>query len=1241
MAIEPKQRPTVNSWLEEELYQEFVNRPGQVDESWQQRFTAEPPVEVAPPPVSQTVVLPEPETAKAAAPVMVPALTLSPSEQLVPLKGAPARIAENMTASLAVPTATSQRVIPVKVIDENRRLLNHWRSLHGQPKISYTHLIAWAIVRALRHVPVLNDAFAEVDGQPHRIVRRQVNIGIAVDVAGKDGHRSLLVPSIKNAGEMSFYGFMRAFDDIVERARKGKLTPDDFLGTTISLTNPGTVGTVGSVPRLMPGQGAIVATGAIDWPAGFQGVSDELRAALGVCKVMTITCTYDHRIIQGAESGTFLGKLQELLEGGDRFYDEIFEQTGMPYHPFRWEVDRGAAAAGFGDGERMGEIAKQAAVLQLINAYRVRGHLIADLNPLGVKPSYHPELDPANYGLTIWDFDRQFLTGSLAVPGDLKLARLRDIIEQLRQTYCGRLGCEYMHIQHPEEKRWLQERMEPQANNWPLDETTKRRILLRLLQAEGFENFLHTRFVGQKRFSLEGGESAMVILDECLERAAEAGVQEIVIGMAHRGRLTVLANLIGKSMAQVFGEFEGVVDPEMAQGSGDVKYHLGASGVQRTSTGREIKVSLSPNPSHLEAVDPVVEGIVRAKQTFMGDEKREKVLPVLVHGDAAFAGQGVVAETLNLSLLKGYTTGGTIHLVINNQIGFTATAEESRSSTYCTDVARMVQAPILHVNGDDPEACARAMQIALDYRMKFKKDVVIDLVCYRKYGHNEGDDPSYTQPVMYRTIKAKESPGTIYTQRLLREGVVTKDSVERIRRQIQDALNAAHEEAVRKGEKWELQEVTEYEEATLPQVCPRTAADEALLEKVIEGITTFPPGFTLHPKLKGFIEKRREILKGGPVDWAAAETLAFGTLVLEGTPVRLSGQDSARGTFSQRHLEYFDYNTGEPYIPLQHLDPRQARFEVYDSSLSEYAVMGFEYGYSLGDPLTLTLWEAQFGDFANGAQIMIDQFIAAGEAKWGQPSGLVLLLPHGYEGQGPEHSSARIERFLQLAAENNLQICNATTPAQYFHLLRRQMYGGHDRRGVRKPLVIFTPKSLLRHPRCTSALHDLTRGFFEPVLSDPGAVQPDRVVKVLFCSGKIFYELLAEREKRGAWDTAIVRLEQLYPWPEQEVEAALWRYPSTAEIVWVQEEPRNQGAYLFVRDRLEPLLAQSRRVLRYAGRPEAAATSAGSAKRHAQEQAAVLEDAFSGGSPVRPRRYRVVEKRRNLVAGDSQSPANP
>ncbi len=1236
MATEPKQRVTVNSWLEEELYQEFVNNSRNVDESWQEVFTSEAAAEeVTPPPVSQAVVVPEPALPEApAAPAMVPALTLSPSEQLVPLKGAPMRIAENMTASLAVPTATSQRTIPVKVIDENRRLLNHWRDLHGKTKISYTHLIAWGIVKAIKAVPGINHAYAELDGQPHRLVRNEINIGIAVDVAGKDGRRSLLVPSIKNAGAMNFYEFLTAFDDIVARSRAAKLSPDDFKGTTVSLTNPGTVGTLGSVPRLMPGQGAIIATGSIDFPPEFQGVSEELRAQLGICKVMTMSCTYDHRIIQGAESGVFLGKLQSLLEGAEGFYDEIFQQTGMPYQPFRWQVDRRSAAPGFGDEKRMEEIAKQAAVLQLINAYRVRGHLIADLNPLGVQPGYHPELDPATYGLTIWDFDREFIIGNLATGGKSSIATLRQIIETLRQTYCGRLGCEYMHIQHPEEKRWLQERMEPQANNWPIVDTDKRRILLRLLQAEGFENFLHTRFVGQKRFSLEGGESAMVILDECIERSAEAGVQEMVIGIAHRGRLTVLSNLVGKSMSQVFGEFEGNVDPEMTQGSGDVKYHLGASGIQRTSTGREIKISLSPNPSHLEAVDPVVEGIVRAKQTWMGDSKREKVLPVLVHGDAAFAGQGVVAETLNLSLLKGYATGGTIHLVINNQIGFTSTPEESRSSTYSTDVARMVQAPILHVNGDDPEACVRAMQIAADYRMKFKKDIVIDMVCYRRYGHNEGDDPSYTQPLMYRIIKALKTTATQYAERLTREGVVNKEALDRIKRQIQDALNAAHEEAQAKGEKWELQEVTSYEEENLPQVCPRTAVDEALIERVVDGITTFPDTFTLHPKLKGFIEKRKDVLKGGTADWATGEALAFGTLVLEGTPVRLSGQDSGRGTFSQRHLEYSDYTNGEAYTPMMHLDPRQARFEVYDSSLSEYGVMGFEFGYSLGDPLTLTMWEAQFGDFTNGAQIMIDQFISSCEAKWGQPSGLTLLLPHGYEGQGPEHSSARMERFLQLCAEDNLQVCNVTSPAQYFHLLRRQMYGGHDRRGTRKPLIIFTPKSLLRHPKAVSALHDFTHGHFEPVIADNGPAAPDRVAKVMFCCGKIAYELLAEREKREAGNVVIVRLEQIYPWPAQEIENVLWRYPSTAEIVWVQEEPRNQGAFQFVRDRLEPMLQNSRRSLRYAGRPEAAATSTGSAKRHAQEQSAVIEDAFSGGSPVRPRRYRVVPKAQKALLAD-------
>jgi 2-oxoglutarate dehydrogenase E1 component len=1014
---------------------------------------------------------------------------------------------------------------------------------------------------------------------------------------------------------MDFFEFLTAFDDIVARARSGRLTPDDFRGATVSLTNPGTVGTLGSVPRLMPGQGAIIATGSIDWPPEFQGASDELRAQLGICKVMTMSCTYDHRIVQGAESGMFLGRLQDLLQGEDGFYDAIFHATGMPYQPFRWQSDRRASVSGFRDEKRLEEIAKQAAVLQLINAYRVRGHLIADLNPLGVTAGYHPELDPATYGLTIWDFDREFITGNLAVSRKKSITTLRQILETLRQTYCGRIGCEYMHIQHPEEKRWLQERMEPQANNWPLDTAHRRRILLRLLQAESFEHFLHTRFVGQKRFSLEGGDSAMVILDEMMEGAAESGVQEMVIGMAHRGRLTVLSNLVGKSMAQVFGEFEGNVDPETIQGSGDVKYHLGASGIQRTSSGREIKVSLSPNPSHLEAADPVVEGIVRAKQTRMRDARREKVLPVLVHGDAAFIGQGVVAETLNLSLLKGYTTGGTIHLVINNQLGFTSTPDESRSSTYCTDVARTVQAPILHVNGDDPEACARATQIALEFRQRFKKDAVIDMVCYRRYGHNEGDDPSYTQPLMYRKIKDHPPVGTVYADQLLTDGAVTRESVDRIRRQIQDALNAAHEEAQARGEKWELQEVTGYEDEELPLVCARTAIDEATVERVLDGITTFPADFHLHPKLKGFLEKRKDILKGGPADWATGEALAFGSLVLEGVPV----------TFSQRHLEYFDYENGHVHTPMMHLAPDQAAFEVYDSSLSEYGVMGFEYGYSLGDPLTLTIWEAQFGDFVNGAQIMIDQFISSCETKWGQPTGLALLLPHGYEGQGPEHSSARMERFLQLCAENNMVVANVTTPGQYFHLLRRQMYGGADRRGLRKPLVVFTPKSLLRHAKAVSPMSDFTEGHFSEVIDGQPAGSPDRVSRVILCTGKLYYELAEARDKRQATDTAIVRLEQMYPFPAAEIEKTLWRYPATAAVVWAQEEPRNQGAYLFVKDRMEPLLAPSRRTLRYAGREEAAATSTGTAKRHAREQAAVIEDAFSAGGAGR-RRYRVVAK---------------
>ncbi len=1222
----PQSRPPefgINSWLEDELYQQYLNNRKAVDDSWTEVFESNGGAahvsgngSAAPqttPSTNGAQTMPTREHQPAA------------GEQLVPLRGAAARIAENMNASLTIPLATSQRVIPVKVIDENRRIVNEHRVLTGKSKISYTHIIGWAIVKAVQSNPTMNHAYAEINGEPFRVVHDQINIGIAVDVAGKDGARSLKVPNIRNAGALDFAQYVEAFDDIVARARSNKLTLQDFEGTTISLTNPGTVGTVGSVPRLMPGQGAIIATGTIDYPAEYHGVNEQLRALLGLSKVMTVTCTYDHRVIQGAESGMFLGRLQALLEGHEDFYEEVFAHLKIPHKPVHWETDRPVSIPGV-RGTELDEVAKEAAVLQLINAYRVRGHLIADFDPLGSEPTYHAELDPATYGLTIWDLDREFLTGTLMSADDepQKTATLREILETLRNTYCGKIGCEYMNIQIPEQKRWLQLRMELTGNRWPLPPDTRLRALQRVIEAEEFEHFLHARFVGHKRFSLEGAESAMVILDETLDLAANNNVHEAVIGMAHRGRLNILANIVDKSLVEILSEFEGI-DPDSTQGSGDVKYHLGASGVRKSSTGREIVVSVAFNPSHLEAVDPVAEGITRPKQDRLGDTKRERVIPILIHGDAAFAGQGVVAETLNLSQLEGYTTGGTIHLVINNQIGFTTNPNEARSTPYSTDIARMVQAPIFHVNGDDPEACLRVAQLAYDYRQEFKKDVVIDMFCYRRHGHNEADDPSYTQPILYRKIREHLSVAVQYAERLLREEFLDEEQVKEIRAGVSARLNEAYDAAKKKEEPFQVQELSAVDPEEVSRPSPHTAVDRATLERVVEGITTFPPEFHVHPKLAGSLRKRREVLNGAPMDWATAETLAFGSLVLEGTPVRLSGQDSGRGTFSQRHLELYDSETGDRYIPLRHLASNQARFDVFDSSLSEYAVMGFEFGYSVADPLTLVLWEAQFGDFANGAQILIDQFISSAESKWGQPSGLVLLLPHGYEGQGPEHSSARIERFLQLCAENNMQVVNASTPAQYFHVLRRQMHGGPDRRGVRKPLIIFTPKRMLRHPRAVSTLDDLMTGTFHEILDDT-TLDPSRVTRVLMCSGQVYYDLLAAREERKIEHVAIVRLEQMYPFPTSGVHVILGRHPAEADVVWVQEEPRNMGAWRFVQEQMQPILDSTRRSMRYIGRPESASTSAGSLKRHQEEQAELVESAFA--AEIKPQTKRRPARRK-------------
>jgi 2-oxoglutarate dehydrogenase E1 component len=1209
----------INSWLEDELYQQYRHDRSAVDEEWKRLFESNG----GPKPANGSTT-PVANGAKPAA-VETPV-----SGDLQPLRGAAGRIAENMAASLVIPLATSQRTIAVKVMDENRRIINQHRTLVVRSKVSYTHIIGWAIVKALGSVPGINFAYAERDGQPFRVVRNDVNLGVAVDVAGKDGSRSLLVPNIKNAGAKNFAEYLAAFDDLVGRARNAKLGPADFQGTTISLTNPGTVGTMSSNPRLMLGQGAIIATGAIDYPAEYRGAAEETRAVLGISKVMTITCTYDHRIIQGAESGAFLGQVQDLLDGADNFYEQIFEALRIPHQPIHWQTDRQPLLPGM-TSARHAEIAKEAGIMQMINAYRVRGHLIADLDPLGSEPSYHPEMDPETYGLTIWDLDREFLTGSLGQAigeaGPKPLATLREILETLRSTYCGKIGAEYMNIQAPEQKRWLQQRMEPEANRWPLDRETRVRILRNLIEAEEFEHFLHSRFVGQKRFALEGAETASAILEEIIERAADGNVQEIVVGMAHRGRLNILANVVGKDVKQIFSEFEGEIDPASTQGSGDVKYHLGARSTRRMENGREITIAVSPNPSHLEAVDPVVEGIVRPKQDRLGDTARERVIPVLVHGDAAFAGQGVVAETLNLSQLDGYTTGGTIHLIINNQIGFTTLPDESRSTPYSTDIARGIQAPIFHVNGDSPQACIRVAQMAYDYRQTFKKDVVIDMFCYRRHGHNEGDDPSYTQPILYRKIKEHPSVATQYAERLVREKVVFPDEVQQMRKEVAQRLSEAYDAVQQRAERYELAELSAVPDEDIGSFCPRTAVNQQVLERVIRGITNFPPEFHLHPKLRGFNDKRRDVIaKNGTLDWAFGEALAFGTLALEGTPVRLSGQDSGRGTFSQRHLAFYDSEDGHRYIPMQHISPEQGRFEVWDSSLSEYAVLGFEFGYSVADPLTLVIWEAQFGDFANGAQIMIDQFIASAEQKWGQPSGLVMLLPHGFEGQGPEHSSARIERFLTLCAENNLLVANCTTPANYFHLLRRQMYGGSDRRGMRKPLVVFTPKSLLRHPRAVSTIQDFTAGGFREILDD--TIDPANVNRVVFCSGKIYYDLLAAREERKADHVALVRVEQLYPFASQQATDILARYSKTAEVVWAQEEPRNMGPWRVVRECIQPVLDATKREVRYVGRPESASPATGSGKRHQQEQAEIVNDALTPGAISQTKKVRVVRRKK-------------
>ena len=1117
------------------------------------------------------------------------------------LKGMSKSLAANMDASLTVPTATSVRTIPAKLMIDNRIVINNHLKRARGGKVSFTHLIAWALVQTLKEFPSQNVFYDEVDGKPSVVAPAHINLAIAIDIPKPDGTRALLVPGIKNTETMGFQEFLVAYEDVVTRARNNKLTALDYAGNTISLTNPGGIGTEHSVPRLMKGAGAIIGAGALEYPAEFQGMALTTLADLGIGKTITLTSTYDHRVIQGAGSGEFLKKVHELLIGQRDFYQQIFSDLRIPYDPIHWASD---IHVDLGN-----QVGKTARVQELINSFRVRGHLMADVDPLEYKQRTHPDLDISSHGLTFWDLDREFVTGGF---GGKRAALLREILGVLRDSYCRTVGIEYMHIQDPGQRAWIQDHVEKVYTKPTKDEQL--RILGKLNEAEAFETFLQTKYVGQKRFSLEGGESTIALLDALLQGAAEADLDEVAIGMAHRGRLNVLTNIAGKTYGQIFREFEGTQDPRTVQGSGDVKYHLGTEGTFTSAKGDQIPVYLAANPSHLEAVDGVLEGIVRAKQ----DRKpigTFSVLPVMVHGDAAMAGQGIVAEILQMSQLRAYRTGGTVHVNINNQVGFTTPPGEGRTSIYSTDVAKMIQAPIFHVNGDDPEAVIRVAELAFAYRQKFHRDVVVDLICYRRRGHNEGDDPSMTQPLMYNLIEAKRSVRTLYVEALVGRGDITQEEYDAAHADFQDRLERAFAET-HAAQTGSMPIITADGNAVADLERPgsqrddrtgeptSTAVSDAVITAIGDAHDNPPAGFTVHPKLQQLLKKRTEMSRSGSIDWGFGELLALGSLLLEGTPVRMAGQDTRRGTFVQRHAVLHDRINGQEWLPLGNLSDNQARFWIYDTLLSEYAAMGFEYGYSVERADALVLWEAQYGDFADGAQIIIDEFISSAEQKWGQRSSVVLLLPHGYEGQGPDHSSARIERYLQLCAEKNMTVARPSTPASYFHLLRRQAYAR-----PRRPLIVFTPKAMLRLRGATSDIAEFTNGKFEPVIDDAAITDKSAVKRVVLHAGKIHYDLLAEVEKRQQKDVALVRLEQYYPLPQEQLKVVLEQYPD-AELVWAQEEPENMGAWPFICLELAKRLTPGR-TISVASRPASASPATGSAKRSAQELVDLMDHALT------------------------------
>lgn len=1214
-SIDPNVFETANAGFAQALYEEYLRDPGSVAPEWRQLFESGRVGEIP---------APNGDGKRAAG---VPAVGRQPSAvSLQPstpanatlIKGPAAKLVQNMAESLAVPTATTFREISVRALEAARARFNTDLKAAGRTeKASFTHFIAWALVQAAKQHPVMGNSFAMIGGAPHRITPDGIHLGLAVDVERKDGTRGLVVPVLKHAETMGYAEFQAAYDTLVEKARTNKLMPDDFAGGSMTLTNPGGLGTVASVPRLMAGQGSIIAVGAIGYPPEFATSSPDTIAQLGLSKVMTITSTYDHRVIQGAESGAYLRTVEGLLSGGEGFYEGIFAAFGLGAG--NWELGVGGAlSASVTKAVPNTQLEHVAAAMALVKAHRTHGHLAARLDPLGSEPEGDPSLDPVSLGLTpevMATIPAAILR--IAVPG----ATLAEALPNLQATYCGTIAYEVEHVSDHKQRVWLREVIESGAHRTPMTKEERIALLDRLIAVESFERFLHKAYLGQKRFSIEGVDLLVPMLDLVLELSADQGAREVVVGMAHRGRLNVLTHNVCRPEVTIFAEFEGgrkveggFADPGdgTGDGTGDVKYHHGAEGAYRTRSGKAITVALAHNPSHLEFVGPVVGGRARARQTTRrGQEAFQDpsiAVPVVIHGDAAFAGQGVVAETLNLGALPGYRVGGTIHLITNNQVGFTTDMLDARSTRHASDMAKGFDIPIIHVNADDAEACLAATRLAVMYREEFHRDVLIDLVGYRRWGHNEGDEPAYTQPIMYERIRSHPSAREIYAAALATEGVLTAEGA--------DARYArAYERLVeiQQGFKASPAKAAPAQPAPaklVPGETVETAVPAQQLIALNEQLLAVPAGFTPNPKLMKQLERRRGALEpDGGIDWGHAEALALASLLTEGVPIRLTGQDTERGTFSHRHFVLHDAVTGATVTPIQRLPGALATFEVWNSPLSELATLGFEYGFATAASDSLVLWEAQYGDFINGAQVIVDQFMAAGLSKWGVTNRLTLLLPHGYEGGGPEHSSARVERFLQLAAEGNIRVANCTTPAQYFHLLRRQA-----RRNRVRPLVIFTPKSLLRLPQAASNLNDLTSGSFRPVLddADPGVQQRAAVVeRIVLCTGKIFYDLLAEAARLGDRRPALVRIEGLYTFPEDAVRAVLARYPSAKDIVWAQEEPRNMGAWAYIAPRLGALLPAGS-LLGYAGRPERASPAEGYPKAHSAEQGRIVAEALGG-----------------------------